>query len=382
MERRMSRYLVVALLVGCGSIEGPSRPSGPTTSDGPVPGSSTTESANNASVNSTSTTIPGTTVGGPLPTTNGNTVPPDRDRPPRNNTNGNPPNTNNPPPDNMGDPPVGGDTDEPVAIDRGPDVDTPGSYKGLPLSLTDNGSPTVTSMGGKIGVVCVGMSNGNRECDDYIDKIARTWSADINSEVVVVNCAVGGNAIEKWSDPANDGVLWDSCKNSKIGAAGLTVDQVRVVWHKAANQFTTMGQGMARPFYPDAESDYLVFYDNLTNFAGRVAQQFPNVQAVYSSSRSYGGFSDRIDRGEPLSYEEGHALNTWLGDNPSVDGVWYGWGPYIWAPDCATGDTNRSGVCYERSDYEGDAIHPAGGARDKISQMLHDRFSTESWYQP
>jgi len=53
---------------------------------------------------------------------------------------------------------------------------------------------------------------------------------------------------------------------------------------------------------------------------------------VYTSSRCFGGYAGNAGRGEPLSYEEGHALNTWLRDNPAVGGVWYGWGPYLWAP--------------------------------------------------
>jgi hypothetical protein len=111
-----------------------------------------------------------------------------------------------------------------------------------------------------------------------------------------------------------------------------------------------------------------------------VTSFFPDVQAVYTTSRSYGGFNDRADRGEPRSFEEGLALNEWLETNDAVDGVWYGWGPYIWAPDCASGETNGSGVCYERADFQADGIHPATGARDEISQMIHDRFLRESWY--
>ena len=377
-----TKYIVtIAILsvLGCGETESdpPFTPVydgatvSPTTDNNAVVGNPTMEG------NSSGTTT--------APMTNGSTSP--ATRPPRERNNRTIPDDPNTLPGSnndttpMDDPPIGGDTEELVAIDTGADSDTPGTYKGLPLALADNGAPTVTAVQGKIGVVCIGMSNGNRECDDYIDKLARTWGDGISDEVVVVNCAVGGNAIERWSDPANDGPLWDDCKNAKIPAAGLTVEQVRVVWHKAANQFTTMA-GAARPFYPDPDADYFQFYDNLSAFAERVTQQFAGLQAVYTSSRSYGGFTDRDDRGEPLSYEEGHALNAWLADNPEVDSVWFGWGPYIWAPDCATGDVNGSGVCYERSDYVADAIHPGAGAKDKISQMLHDLWLTQTWYQP
>lgn len=48
----------------------------------------------------------------------------------------------------------------------------------------------------------------------------------------------------------------------------------------------------------------------------------------------------------------------------------------------STGVTNGSGVCYERSDYQSDAVHPTAGALDKISRMIHDRFSRGPWYRP
>ena len=282
------------------------------------------------------------------------------------------------------DQPPGPDTGEPFPIDRGDDSDdTPGSYKGLPLRLTDNGQPTVAAVDGLIGVVCIGMSNSTQECSDYISKLASEFAGQANAQVVVVDCARGGNAIEKWIDPANDAVLWDRCVDSVLPQNGLSLDQVRVVYHKAANQFTSGDMGAQLPFYPDPESDYQNFYDNLTAFAARVEIEFPSVQAVYTTSRSYGGFSGSpITRGEPLSYEEGHALNSWLADNPTVGGVWHGWGPYIWAPDCATSVTNGSDVCYVRDDFQTDGHHPAQGARDKISAMIHARLSEHTWYQP
>jgi hypothetical protein len=161
----------------------------------------------------------------------------------------------------------------------------------------------------------------------------------------------------------------------------LRVDQVRVLYHKAANQFTVGPSGAALPLYPGAGSDYEAFYANLGSFADRVGDWFPAVQAVYTSSRSYGGFSNNPGRGEPLSYEEGHALNAWLAANPSLDGVWYGWGAYLWAPDCATGVTNGARECYERDDYVADGTHPSTAGRLKISMMTHERLLKHAWYR-
>ncbi|HSR15129.1 MAG TPA: hypothetical protein VLL51_05225, partial [Gemmatimonadales bacterium] len=266
------------------------------------------------------------------------------------------------------EPPPGPEVSQPFPIDRGDDgPGTPGTYKGLWLRLATTGAPTVTAVDGLLGLVCVGMSNANQECSAFIQRVRTEWAGAVNPSVRVVNCAVGGHAIERWNDPAYDNVLWDDCIARKIPAAGLRPDQVRVLYHKAANQFTTGPGGTPLPLYPDPASDFAAFSVNLSRFAGRVNTKLPSVQAVYTSSRSYGGFAAGPARGEPLSYEEGHALNVWLGSHPQVDGVWYGWGPYLWAPDCASGSTNRGGVCYERGDYVADGVHPSPSGERKIS---------------
>jgi hypothetical protein len=280
------------------------------------------------------------------------------------------------------DQPPGLDVTTPYPIDRGDDgPGTPGTYKGRWLRLVTNGAPTVSAVDGIIGVVCIGMSNANQECTDFITRRNGEYAAEINPEVRVVNCAVGGHAIERWNDPAFDGILWDACIQTRLPAAGVRLDQVRVLYRKAANQFTVGGGGAPLPTYPAAGSDYENFRGNLTQFAARVKQKFPAVQAVYTSSRSYGGFAGSVGRGEPLSYEEGHALNAWLGDNPVVEGIWYGWGPYLWAPECSTGVTNKGGVCYVRDDYVADGVHPGGGARAKVSGLIHARLLQEFWYR-
>jgi hypothetical protein len=215
----------------------------------------------------------------------------------------------------------------------------------------------------------------------YRSRLAAEWAGQVNSAVRVANCAVGGHAIERWNDPAFDATLWDDCINRKIGLAGIRLDQVLVIYHKAANQFTTSQGGGALPPFPDPASDYFAFRTNLSQFAARVKVKFPWVVAVYTSSRSYGGFAGNPGRGEPLSYEEGHALNGWLNENANVDGVWYGWGPYLWAPACTSGVTNASGVCYDRSDYVSDGVHPSDAGERKISGLVHARLLREAWYR-
>jgi hypothetical protein len=279
--------------------------------------------------------------------------------------------------------PPGPDTATPFPIDRGDDgPHTPGSYRGLPLRLVQRTAPAVTAVDGRIGVVCVGMSNGVQECGRWITQVNAAWRDDVAAHVRIVNCARGAHAIERWNDAAYDSLLWDDCVQRRLPQAGLRVDQVRVIYHKAANQFGAPSGGGQLPPYPSASANYHVFLRNLDTFAQRVRSSFPSAQAVYTTARSYGGFVlAGSPRGEPQAYEEGHALNTWLERTPSVDGVWYGWGPYIWAPACESGVTNASGVCYQRDDYVADGVHPSVSGELKIARMIHDRFLREAWYR-
>ncbi|MDP2959720.1 MAG: hypothetical protein Q8N53_25170 [Longimicrobiales bacterium] len=279
-------------------------------------------------------------------------------------------------------PPPGPDVTTPYPIDRGDDgPSAPGTYKGLWLRLVDNGAPNVTAVDGVVGLVCVGMSNSNQECAAFQTAVRGPWASEVNPQVRVANCAVGGRAIESWIDAAYDSLLWNDCVARKLAASGIRADQVRVVYHKAANMNTTGAGGSRLPVFPDPASDYFTFQRNLSAFAARVRGKFPSVQAVYTTSRSYGGYATGFARGEPLSYEEGHALNGWLAEHPSVDGVWYGWGPYVWAPACDSGVTNASGVCYDRADYVSDGVHPSATGQAKIARLIHERFKVEVWYR-
>jgi hypothetical protein len=285
-------------------------------------------------------------------------------------------------PDVLDTPPSGPDTSQPFPIDRGDEDGTPGTYKGLWLRLVDTGKPAVTAVDGVIGVVCVGMSNATQECSQYVTQVRGAWAGEINPQVRVVDCAVGGNAIEEWINAASDNLLWDACITRKLATAGIRPDQVRVLYHKAADQYTTGPNNTALPAYPDTRSDYAAFLANLSAFAARVPVKFPSVQAVYTTSRSYGGFAGNQNaRGEPLSYEEGHALNTWLRERAgSVPGVWFGWGPYIWAPPCASG-TNGTGMCWVREDFVDDGVHPSASGRLKVATAIHARLLKEAWYR-
>ena len=67
-------------------------------------------------------------------------------------------------------------------------------------------------------------------------------------------------------------------------------------------------------------------------------------------------------------------------EHPSFGGVWQGWGPYLWAPDCAGGGFNGSAICYERADLKADGVHPSPAGTEKVTSLIHQRLLEHSWY--
>lgn len=266
-----------------------------------------------------------------------------------------------------------GPTDGPgplVALDR---MAPSATYYGLPGGLADNGAPEVTPFEGRIGLVVVSMSNGLQEFTRF--EALYDGHPDVAPEVVTVNCAVGGNALEAWT---TDRALWERCEES-LARAGLGPEHVRVVWAKNANAQTQHGRTL-----PDPAADYYDLVANLTALARRIADRFPNVQAVYHSSRIYGGYAradKQVMRGEPLSYEGGLAINAVIemqrrGELPGTP--WMGWGPYLWANGATP---NGSGIAWLPEDFEGDGVHPSLAGETKVAHALHAHFMRYDWYR-
>ncbi len=222
-------------------------------------------------------------------------------------------------------------------------------------------------------LICIGMSNAMQECDDWLQKVNGPLKESINEHLTIINCAVGGHAIERWNDPAYDAKLWDAC-TEKIKDAKLQPSQVQFVWHKAALQFVRDEQGEILT----SDSANLKLYSALDTFSDRLHEKFPSVEKVFISGRSYGGFAENPERGEPFSFQSNEVISSWVEQNDYRNGIAYAVGPYLWGPDCEDADTGS--FCYERKDYQEDGIHPASGAKNKITQIIHDYFNQFEWY--
>ncbi|MFK7848303.1 MAG: T9SS type A sorting domain-containing protein [Rhodothermales bacterium] len=267
----------------------------------------------------------------------------------------------------------GGSTNEMIALDLMSPSD---SYYGLHGGLVDNGVPTVTPTNGKIVIIAISMSNGFQEFNQYINLYEN--NPDIDGQIELINCAVGGSAIERWTEQNSD--LWAGCK-SKV-TKKYSLDQVKVVWAKNADQFTEHGLTL-----PDPQADYYDLANNIGLLMQRIHAEFPSVQAVFNSSRIWGGYvagEKQAARGEPISYEGGFATNTAIerfqnGEIPNAP-PWIGWGPYIWANATTP---NSSGIFWTLNDFQDGGVnqHPSEAGATKVADALHEFFMEFDWYR-
>lgn len=229
---------------------------------------------------------------------------------------------------------------------------------------------------GAIGMVAVGMSNATQEfrvfeAREDLDPVRR-------GAVVLIDGAIGSRPSEIWADPSAD--VW-TILEQRVRAAGLAPPQVQVAWIK-----------LARGTVPDARfpAHALTLRDDLRSVVLELRRRYPNLRLAYLSSRSYGGYTTRVDRGEPLSYETGFAVK-WLierqiaGDaalnaDPArgpVHAPALLWGPYLWANGSRP---NGEGLFYLPEDYESDRIHPSDSGEAKIGARISAFFRTQPWY--
>jgi hypothetical protein len=238
------------------------------------------------------------------------------------------------------------------------------------------------SSDGLIGWVSIGMSNTTQEFKVF----ERDSDADPrrNARVVLVNGAAGGMSSQEWRDIAHP--VWTMLEE-RLEAAGLAAAQVQVVWLKTAQGAPATTAFPAHAL--DLENDLRLIVRNLRD-------RFPNARLCYLSSRIYGGWSDRPDRGEPLSYETGFSVKWLIEDQIAGDpGLEFDpvrgpveaplllWGPYLWAD----GEVPRAdGLAWLREDLEADAIHPSPSGERKVGDLLLRFFEVEetarAWWGP
>src|SRR4029077_4749971 len=130
---------------------------------------------------------------------------------------------------------------------------------------------------GTVVFLSIGMSNASQEFSFFATGEAK--DARRASAVTMVNGAQGGQVAVKWisaTDPT-----W-SVVDQRLATAGVTNQQVEVVWLKQADFV---------PQHPDFETYAHTLQTELGPITSIAAQRYPHLRQVFVSARTYGGYS-------------------------------------------------------------------------------------------
>jgi hypothetical protein len=226
---------------------------------------------------------------------------------------------------------------------------------------------------GKIAVVSLSMSNATME----YSRFKQIADADVakSRQVQIVDCAQGGQAMAQWGNP--QGKAWLEA-DRRLSSAGVSPEQVQVVWVKLANVRPT---GELNEHGTKLEKDTIVLLQN-------AKERFPSLRIAYLSGRIYGGWANTPLNPEPYAHES-NVVVRWLirdqqkGDpelnsdpaKGTVKAPLVLWGPYLWAD--GTTPRKTDGLVWERQDLAGDGTHPSESGRQKVAEMLLRFFKND-----
>ena len=221
---------------------------------------------------------------------------------------------------------------------------------------------------GVIGFIAISMSNATQEFSRF--KQVADNSPLKSLQVVIVDCAQGGQAMAEWAPPMAR--PWGEARR-RLAIANISPMQVQTVWIKLANKAPT---GSLAEHAHKLEQDTLAVLQN-------AKAMFPNLRIAYLGSRTYGGYGGGGLNPEPYAYESAFAVR-WLierqmkGDPELATGKSpiLLWGPYLWAEGTQGRKIDR--LIWERSDFGPDGVHPSDSGRQKVAGLLLDFLTTDS----
>ncbi len=249
---------------------------------------------------------------------------------------------------------------------------------------------TVNTNTGKIGLLSLGMSNVTMEwATKGTNTFLRIATNDpaLNPRVAIADGAIGGQDAPQWTNYFSTN--WNTVVTNRLPAAGITTNQVQVVWLKQA----LAGPTNYGTFPQHAQKLQAMEEQILRNAKAR----FPNLKIAYLSSRTRAYTANPGDLSpEPFAFECGLAARWVIEDqlnatnnlnyNPSngpVVAPWLSWGPYLWVNGTVPRGDGTVSVC---SDVEPtDFTHPTtNGHVAKVAVELLSFFKTDptatSWF--
>ena len=236
---------------------------------------------------------------------------------------------------------------------------------------------------GKVVLLSVGMSNTSQSSQGFEAELR--GSTKKHPQLQFVNGAQGGMtaAVIQSTDDGRGATYWATV-DQRLQQAGVTRDQVQVVWIKQADA----GPSSGFPKYAQT------LQAELQRIVQLISKRFPNCRLAYLSSRTYGGYATTSLNPEPYAYESGFSVK-WLIESQlsgaaelnfdatkgPVQAPWLSWGPYLWA----NGSTPRAdGFSYDVTDFVADGTHQSNSGQRKVGKLMLDFFesdsTTKSWF--
>jgi len=212
-----------------------------------------------------------------------------------------------------------------------------------------------------------------------------------NQGLEIVNGAKGGQTAMHWDSPLDPN--YDRVRDSALAPRGLTEAQVQVIWLKTLNADPTVS-------LPSAQADAITLVTQYGDILRALKTRYPNLQMVFMSSRTFGGYAISQQNPEPYAYETGFAVK-WViqaqvdqmanggtvvdpraGNlNYNTVAPWVAWGPYLWADGL---NPRSDGVTWQQSEFESDGVHPGTLAETKVGTALLSFFKndprTSCWF--
>jgi hypothetical protein len=244
----------------------------------------------------------------------------------------------------------------------------------VPRDAAGNASPT-----GRIVFLSIGMSN----CTQEFSRFVQLANADPlkHPAVRLVDGAQGGQTAAIVQDPNAN--FW-TVVDQRLASAGVTPQQVQVIWFKEADAGPTSGF----PAYANTLAS------EFETIMGVLRTKYPNARIAYLASRIYAGYATTPLNPEPYSYEQGFSCKWLIEDqinglaalnyDPALGAVnspWIDWGTYNWANGLVPRGDGLTWLC---SDFGADGTHPGPDAREKVAQALlafvHSEPTAAAWY--
>jgi hypothetical protein len=200
------------------------------------------------------------------------------------------------------------------------------------------------------------------------------------SALALINGAQPGQTAMDW-DASDDGA-YDRVRDRALAPLGLSEAQVQVVWLKQAHPTPHVS-------LPAADADAFLLERDLGEIVRALRVRYPNLELVFVSSRTYGGYATTELNPEPYAYESGFSVK-WLveaqihqtrtgevdplaGDLHPDRVPWVGWGPYLWTSGA---EPRSDGLVWLPEDVRPDGTHPDSTGVEKVGELLLEFFSS------